>query len=426
MKKVYKVFASLIFLFSGMLMFFACGNDPQTLTTPISVGLIYNDIYNEETLEYERTEMLLVTDKNKFAKGYRFFITNNESYLDLNNYVALNSAYNYVDITSYFNKNDSYHFFVQYIGNKKYKDSEYSHTEVYTPQAEKVKKPYLQLIDEQLSWGRIEHASGYEVYEQVLDKDDNELVAPTKILSFDSETRTTDLTSRFQDVNAPYNKYIYTVKALSSGDYLSSDMSLPVEYVKKVNLETPKNLSISKQDSKYYLNWDAVDYSTNYQVVVHNGNVNNVINVSENKADISEYLTHYSTFSFNVKANLSEVRDYTESEFSQTLEYDYTTKLLAPENLQATREGEYINISWDAVNLAETYSLVILFNGNEVYSAQSLELTNASIEISTYFGELTTDKDITIKVKANNTSFYILESEFTQINYTILKTNTEE
>ena len=173
-------------------------------------------------------------------------------------------------------------------------------------------------------------------------------------------------------------------------------------------------------NSKYYLNWDSVDYASSYEVVV-NGNFANPITINENILDITEYLTHYSTFSFSVKAKTSDVISYDESNYSEILSYDYTTKLLAPENLNVTREGEYINITWDRVNLAETYTLVITYNGQEVYTASSLELTNVSVEIEAYFGDTSTDKEIIVKVKTNNTSHYILESEFAEINYTILK-----
>lgn len=425
MKKIYKVFASLIFIFSAMLMFFACGNKSQVLATPVSVGIVNNDVYNPTTNEYIKTEILLVTDKNKYASGYKFFITNNSNFSNLDNYITLTSSTNSVDITSYFNKAETYHYFVQYIGSKNYKNSEYSQTKTYTPPTESLNTPYPQLIDEQLSWFRIMNATGYEVYEKVLNSSDEVITENTKITTLNSETFTLDLTDRFADFNAPYNKYVYSVKAISSGQYNSSALSQSVTYIKHVNLSTPENLEVTTQNSKYILNWDAVDYATSYQVVV-NGNTANPITTTENSLDITQYLTHYSTFSFSVKAKTSDVISYIESNYSETLTYDYTTKLLSPENLNITREGEYITITWDSVSLAETYTLVIIYNGEERYTASSLELTNASVEIEAYLGDLTTDKNITVKVKANNASHYILESEFTEVNYTILKTAETE
>jgi len=220
----------------------------------------------------------------------------------------------------------------------------------------------------------------------------------------------------------PYYKYQYTVKALASGYYKSSDLSTNVTFIKEITLSTPQNLEVTKEENKYYLNWDAVDYATGYEVII-NDNAGAPINTTENKLEITQYLTNYTSFSFKVKASSSEAINYNESNFSNTLIYDYTTNLNKPENLQIVREGEYININWDNVNLAETYTLVIVYNNEEVYKASSLDVTNAMVEISAYFGQLTSDKNITVKVQANAISHYILESEFTELDFTILATS---
>lgn len=425
MKKIYKVFASIIFIFSAMLMFFACG-EAKTLAKPLTIGIVNNEVYNKETNELEKTEVLLVTDQNKYAKSYKFFITDSSDYENLNNYVSLISPTNSLDITNYFDSRKIYHYFVQYIGKGNYKNSAYSEIKKFTPSPEILDDPYIQLTNTKLSWFRIMNASGYSIYEEKLDvRNLNAGSTKTLLETVDSETFELDLSNRFNSFESPYVKYSYSVVALGEGFYQNSgEPSQKVEYIKEITLSTPINLQVTENENKFYLSWDNVDYVTNYEVVI-NGNTANPVKTSENQLEITQYLTNYSTFSFSVKSKESDAINYNESGYSDTLNYDYTTKLLAPQNIQVTREGEYINITWDAVNMTQTYTLVVIYNGEEVYEANSLEATSATIEIEAYFGELTTDKDIVIKVKSNAVSHYILESDFEETIYTILKIATE-
>jgi len=419
MKKIYKLMTFIIFIFSSMLIFFACG-EPKLLNKPLTVGVVNNEIFNETTGELEKNQILLVTDNNKYASGYKFYITDNSDKENLNNYATFTSSTNSIDITNYFNPRKVYHYFVQYLGGNNYKTSDFSDIKTYTPQAEAIEKPYAQLLGEKLSWFRIMNAEGYAVYEEVIDKDNNsnkELLVTTN-----SETFELDLSNRFTNFESPYNTYKYTIKALASGFYNNSQESNCVTYIKDISLSTPKNLNIKEENGEYYLNWNSVSYATKYEIVI-NGKTANPIFATENKLKITEYLTNYSTFSFNVKAKESDVLSYSESEYSESLTYDYTTKLSVPQNIQVTRDGQYLNITWDQVNMAESYSLIIEENGVEKYSATSLEVTNATIEIATYFGEIINNKEIIIKVKANAVNQYIFESDFTQLNY-IIYSNT--
>ena len=416
MKKTYKVIVNLIFVISSMLIFFACSK-PKVLSTPLTVGIVNNEIYNTNTNEYEKTEILIVTDKNKYAGGYKFYITDNNDYENLENYIAFTSDTNYVDITSYFNTRKVYHYFVQYLGKDNYLSSTCSEVKTYTPQAEKVDTPYIQLLNKELSWFRIMNAEGYEIYEEIIDK--NNQSTKSLIETTNSETFSLDLSGRFSSFEAPYNTYKYTVKALASGFYQNSNESDSVSYVKEISLSAPSNLAINVQENNYILSWDAVEYATKYEVVI-NGNTATPATTTENKLDITQYLTNYSTFSFSVKAKESDVLSYEESNYSDILTFDYTLTLSSPENLRVNRNGQFINISWDSVNYAETYTLIVEMGGNEVYKVNTLEDTFTIIEIETYFGELTSDKEIFIKVKANGVSQYIFESDYAEINYTIL------
>lgn len=419
MKKICKVCLSLIFVFSASLMFFACKNEVKTLSSPVSVGLVNNEVFNENN-EYLKTEILLVTDKNKYAKSYRFYITDSTDHTNVDNYISFSSNTNFVDITDYFNSRKVYYYFVQYIGGKNYKDSKFSQTKVYTPKIEPVETPYVQLLNEQLSWFKISNANGYEVYEETLDINNEVVDSKVLINNLDSETLSIDLSNRFNAFDAPYKKFRYSIKATASGFYSASDFSNSVTYIKDITLSAPTNLNVTKEENKYYLNWNKVDYCSYYEVVI-NGNTQSPVVASENKLEITEYLTNYATFSFAVKAKESEAISYTESGYSETLNYDYTKTLSKPENIEVSREGEYINVSFSEVNLAQTYTLSIIHNGSEVYNTINLENTNVSLEIKAILGELTKDENIIIKIKANKVSNYILESEYESVDYTVLK-----
>lgn len=419
MNRFLKSFLVLIFIISVPLIFFGCTKKEKKLITPISVGLVHNYDANNEL---EEPQILLVTDENEKATGYRFYLTVSSDYENLNNYVSYYSETNYLDITDIYNEKQTYHYFVQYIGdNKNFINSDYSIIKKEVGSKEKIINPYIQLIDEKLYFFRIMNAKNYELYETITDTNSDIVVQQnTKIQTLDSETFEIDLSNRFNEENAPYYTFSYKLKAIGDTGYLNSDFSNTVSYVKHITLNKVKNLQVNENENKYYLTWNAVDYATKYKVLINNDTDNPII-TTENSLEITNKLTNYATYNFSVQAIESEALDYDLGERSEILEYDFTTTLASPDNLNATRNGEYINVTFDNVDLAQSYVLEILYNGTKVYNIENLTLNNASIEIVDLFDNLNSDKEITIRVKANKIGEYIFESGYTEIKYTVLK-----
>lgn len=428
MKKISKILVSLIIAFSAPLIFFACAKEPKVLQTPISAGLVNNVICNNNG-EYLRTEILLVTPENKNVKSYIFFITDSEDYNSINNYVSILSDKNYIDITNYFNSLKTYHYFVQYIGKDGYINSDYSQLEQFTSPAQQVAAPYAVLTNTKLSWVPSEYATNYEVYEKVLDKNNEVVQETTKIQTVNFNIKEIDLVARL--IN-PYYKYVYSVRALAEGFYTSSNLedSNEVTYIKEIVLETPQNINHYKDNGRTYLTWNAVEYATEYEICI-NENTSNTIKSNENKLDITDYLINFAEYNFNIKAINSEYNNIADSNYSQTYIYENTHKLSAPEGLSVSRNGEYIEIDWNEIldsslseeeNSGITYNIQILHNSETIYLNNNAETTNISLLIvgtNGLFESLTSNKAIIIKIKANNVGNYILESNYTTYNYTI-------
>ncbi len=430
MKKFLKSFLSLIILVSASLIFFACNEKPEIkLQTPYRLGIVNDGELNDTSQEYTSTQFLLVTNENPKASGYRFYITDNSDFNNRDNYVSIDSLTNYLDVTNIFDKQKEYHYFVQYLGKGSYLNSDCSSIEEYIPEKVKVDRPYLQLVNEKLYWVRIMNANSYEIYETVLDKN-NEIVTPkTLVTTVNSETFEYDLSNRFSNANAPYHKYQYEVKAIADGFYLSSDASNNCEYIKEIILEKPSGINIAKNLNTYNLAWNAVPYATSYEIVIDNDYENKLI-VDSNNLNITNCLignadgSGYRKYTFKVKAITSEALNYNESEYSEELEYDFTYKLNAPENLTLNRVGELINITFDEVDLAETYVLIIKINGEQKYiSNPALISNNISLNIEQTLGEITENTMIEVIVYANNVGEYIFQSDKTTVNYEIIKTN---
>lgn len=426
MKKFLKSFLLIIFVISFPLILFGCDSEPKTLTTPISVGLVKNTVLNESTSEPE-TQVLLVTDKNKFAKGYRFYLTDSREYNKIDNYISFYSENNFCDITQYYNEFETYRYFVKYVGdNSKYFDSDYSSIKTKHSSLEKISSPYIQLIDTKIYFFRIMNTKEYELYETITDTVNNEIIQENSfVTTLDNETFEYDLSSRFNHENAPYYTFSYKLKAIAINGYINSDFSNTVSFVKHIKLGNVKNINVEENENVYTLNWDKVDYATKYEVIINNDTENPIV-VEDNKLDITNKLTSYSTYNFTVQAVESDVLSYDKGDKSSQIEFDYTTTLPSPDNIDITRNGQYLNIDFDTVTLGQSYTVKILYNDNEIYLAGNVVENTLTIEISELFANLEESKEIKVCVKANKVGEYILESEYSEKLFTILVDTTQE
>ena len=428
MKKILKILCCLIFLISGSLIVFACNNDSIKLTKPISAGFVSAGERDAETGEIVEDQYLLVTDQNSFADGYQFFITENEDYGNLKNYITLPYVKtNYIDVTNTIDRQKTYHFYVQYIGKGRYLNSDYSDISVINPKIVKVDTPYLQMVGTKLHWFKIQNATGYEIYETIV-KPNNE-TSTQKIKTFDANTLEYDFSERLTDENSPYYKYQYQIKALTTGNFIDSDLSEiseSVTFVKEITLNKPNNLKIDF--STKTLTFDAVKYATKYEIKVVRTGYEKVVTSETNNVKLDELgvdFSKYDSYKFDVKAIESDVLKYNASE-SVDLTKDYTINFEKPNNITVSQVGDLITFAWDksAISLqgtdveAQSYTLVVSWQSGE----QSFDLLRTNLDaseklsktltVSEIFGELTQDTEIVVKVKANALDQYILESDY--------------
>ncbi|MGN1207978.1 MAG: hypothetical protein ACI4TI_00730 [Christensenellales bacterium] len=426
MKKFVKYLCFAIFLFSAGLVFFACGSEPIVLQKPATVGWTDAGQRNPDTGVIETSKFVLVTDKNRYASGYKFFLTDNSDFENYNNYVALPvSQNNFIDVTSKIDRQKQYHFFVQYIGTGKYKNSEYSKIAVMEPESVQIGTPYLQMIGTNLYWFKIQNATGYEIYETVIDGENNKLKNQIKIATTNDSTFSYDFSSRLNDEQSPYYKYQYQIKALGSGNHLDSQLSViseNVTHTKQITLGKVLNVDIDFNTK--VLTFDKVKYATNYEIKVNKTGYSQTINSATNSVNLQNAgidFSTYETYSFSVKAVESDVLSYTLGEESDALEKDYKTKFDAPTTMNVSQVGDSVNFAWDAVQIssnsapinAQSYTLVVSYNGQEKIF-ENIETTSKTLTFVDLFdsGTLAQDVEITVKIKADAINQYIEESEY--------------
>lgn len=429
MKRILKVLC-LIFLISGSLVFFACSKDPVTLQKPISVDWANAGERDGETGEFITNKYILITDQNRFASGYEFFLTDSEDFENKENYIALPIVTkNFIDVTDKIDRQKQYHFYVRYIGSKNYRNSDYSEINVMEPETVQVDTPYLQMIDTKLYWFKIQNATGYKIYETVKDADEN-IVNSQEIAELDNNTTEFDFSQRLTSDGAPYLKFSYQIKALAEGNYKDSNKSLELEnliYIKEITLDKPKNLSINFETKE--LKFDSVKYATKYEIKVNRTGYEKIVTTSNNIVDLSACgvnFEKYDAYNFVVTAIESDVLKYSKSAESETLSEDYKTHFEAPTNITESQYGDRIVFGFDKVTLfvgeeeveAQSYDLIITWNGGEKQfnlqrtSLDGTDKLSATLTIAEIFGTLSENMEISIKVKANAIDQYILDSEY--------------
>lgn len=413
MKRALKSICCLALLISTSLILFACKVDTKILQTPTRIGLVNNEIFNTETNEYE-DNFILVTVENKYASKYRFYITDSQDYEKIENYVSFDSATNYISINDYFNnKSDklkTYHYFVQYLGSEKYKDSKFSEIMTYTPESVTLDAPYIQMVGKEIFWTKIARADKYEIIQSTYRKDGDSFILEEKEKV--AEIPKDVFTYNFEEkIVSPYRKYSYKVIAKGSGFYGDSLESNELSYIQNIDIETPKNLKIEDQ----ILSFDKVEYATSYSLYVDNEFKKEITTES---VDISEYLTEFRQYFFSVQASQSDVLSYNLNERSDNLSYDHTTTLSAPTFGEISRNGENILISFSSVENATQYELYIYHN-NAIIKTLSSSITNVNVVVTDLFETLTEDKTITIKVKAISSNNFIFDSEETSVDYIV-------
>lgn len=204
--------------------------------------------------------------------------------------------------------------------------------------------PVIALNENVISWDAVEHADGYEVYENGVR------------LTASSETSYT--ITRTEE-----GSYQYSVKATAtSADYSASPFSNAVTFtVKKDASQDPVQLFapvISLQDN--VISWDAVEHASIYEVYEEK-----TIVAKQTQTAYTVKKTTPGEYRFTVKATSSDAA-YTSSEFSNTVTYSVeeqsvpeVKKLSAP---AIALDGNVL--SWTAIDHATAY--VVFENGDPV------------------------------------------------------------
>lgn len=193
--------------------------------------------------------------------------------------------------------------------------------------------PVLTISGNVISWGAVENADGYEVYENYKWKVD------------------TTETSYTIDQTTP-GTYVYEVKAVSEDpNFTASEKSNKQTYIISEKTEPLAAPQITIDEETGVISWDRVEHADGYHLFENDGKAINLTTTTytiTQKKDAGEY-------SYKVKA-VSANKKYTESEMSNTAVFT-VKQLAAPQNVAVDQTNAVL--SWDAVDGAEAYAIYV-------------------------------------------------------------------
>ncbi len=156
-------------------------------------------------------------------------------------------------------------------------------------------------------------------------------------------------------------KYSISVQAIADNGFKNSDVIFADDFVVTKTLTQPI-AEIDKYDAK--LVWVKVDGADMYEVtIIVNADISTATTaiVSKNEFDISDVVVDYTkNYSFSVKA-IAENEFINQSPSSVAVEHSLKGRLNTPTNLAYSKDDK--KLSWDAVENAQTYTVVLL-HGN--------------------------------------------------------------
>ena len=219
-----------------------------------------------------------------------------------------------------------------------YTQSPLSNAVEYTVSAIQLAAPVLTRQDKTISWGAVENASGYEVYEN------GELVS--------SQTQT-----GYTIEKTAAGEYKYAVKAVSSDTkYTESQLSAEVTYIISTQLATPE---IEIQGK--VISWEAVE-NADFYAVYEDGYVI-LPSWSGTSYEITQTLVGIHTYCIMARSNKSSV--FLNSNKSNEVSYDVQPTVLATPGGLTVVGGRLI---WGAVENADKY---IVYEDGIVVSEQA-------------------------------------------------------
>lgn len=370
------------------------------LSAPLFAGCDIKIKLNEPAfvnfqINSETGDQMLITENNIYASGYVFGISTSYDGTDTSNFLRYKTGRNkhYLDVTNIFHNAQTYYFYAQCVGVSNYLNSDISEVFSYTVQ-HKLDATSLELSGTTLSWTPVANAGLYIIYAN------NVVVAEVASNSYDISSF---VESRSEKV--PYN---FTVVCKQNGNYLKSASSNVKTYTDHLNLSAPTNVRVTTSGANKIVSWGAVTNCSKYVVEI-NGQFQVEVENSNN-LNVSSYYTTLGEYSFRVKA-IGEGY-FVSSDYSSVVVDTYTQKLATPTNVRCVVNTNTVDISWDAVDMANEYLLFInnaQFVLNEDTGVDSPIISN-SIVLS--FDDLGISQgsqvnSLTIQVQAKGYGYYL-------------------
>ncbi len=210
--------------------------------------------------------------------------------------------------------------------------------------------------------------------------------------------------------NGGAGKHIITVYAKGNYDfatleiadatvYVDSD-STKIEYAYKITLATPENLQVAEDSNGIYLAFSKVDFADYYTVDVAGQQLRFEADkdAATQKFYLTEVLKEVGNYSVRVTAH-SNVAEILSSKQAMT-SYTKTQQLGVATELTARENGAQINVSWSAVEGADSY-IIFANDGGRLVELGRTSMTSFSFD-KTLLGSATE-----VSVVAQGNGYYI-------------------
>lgn len=243
-----------------------------------------------------------------------------------------------------------------------------------------------------LKWNYVPFANSYVV---MIDGVELQTQEPITTTSIDVSTYLTQA-----------KNYSFKVKALTEAEYYtSSDYSEEFSYARTIKLQTPQ-ITAALFDDSVRLTWQAIEFAQTYSVYINNEKYEREVwTTSSSQVTVSLLKTYLNNFTkplkFKVIANGYE--NYLQSAYSNIETISSYGKLAVPTNIAVEKVDGLVQLTFNAVNNAETYSVMVDNSYIKTTKLTKVDLSELITEPKVY----------EIKVKANETSQFE-ESSYSQ------------
>ena len=199
-----------------------------------------------------------------------------------------------------------------------------------------------------------------------------------------------------------YAKGNYDFATLETADatvYVDSD-STKIEYAYKITLATPENLQVAEDSNGIYLAFSKVDFADYYTVDIAGQQLRFEADkdAATQKFYLTEVLKEVGNYSVRVTAH-SNVAEILSSKQAMT-SYTKTQQLGVATELTARENGAQINVSWSAVEGADSY-IIFANDGGRLVELGRTSMTSFSFD-KTLLGSATE-----VSVVAQGNGYYI-------------------